>query len=560
MRLLCFSIAFLVFSIPTFAFDFEIWLDTKLKAPGPGPVDQINQLQRLEYYRWLYQISNRRTFLDLKEWGRRAASPEQKRRFNKIDYIKKGRDLFPKIFLEENELVDRSSFALVEDFEAEEGQDIFAEMRESKGESFDPDSEEHLAAYKAALPQVYEALFSSEAPGPFLDTIWSWYEKESAYENKTKLLGQDTWETKGRQEFILGYLLDLKFEPSPKLIRSIEKEKRRILDVEKELSRINASEIRDLVVRHIAFSTLIDETKPPVLGNFTYRSFIEKVNVLEREKRAFGEELKETLSKGELSKEDADLIAAILGEVEESGANRVFLPEVLQKIQANSRKIYVDTKKALYETLSKEKEGTLPLRKTIGFEAYAIVPASVKSILTLLAFKRGRLQAGIPQGESFSVTYPVEETFSKRREIFYDRRKLWGPGAYLNHSTKRGGGFVKDLTNMIAVLQRGNEQDGYDLITQFLGGTCLDEQFSEYYCKTNTDSMVTAIFIRPLEPKEDGTPRTAYKILSRYIGQYQPFGFRERIFNPKRVYNGMVEFVNESVLVEKGGKLKRRKQ
>ncbi len=381
----------------------------------------------------------------------------------------------------------------------------------SKTANFDPENPQHQKEKNKFLIHTYEKevfinkkrSYSRPQGGAFLDVVWSWYKKELAYEKMKATSSSLT----------IGITNNSRSN-------SLMEESRSIYAVNKNFHK-NANEIL------FNFSEIYT-------SNLIINEFIDDFKKL-REKESFlllQDRVKDFSKNSNFSKK-----------------LKFFRPTVLKKIEKNRNKIYVDVNRALAETLSKEKDGDLEKYRTIAFDIYAIVPTSIDSILKAYLYLHGLPTAGF-NGSNTAETYPPDSLFDHRKETMENRSAFWGEGSYLNHSTKKDANqfFVEDINATYAILKRGNKNDGYDLIIQFLGLSCTpSNQSSIKECTTTVKSHSTVLMVRPIDENH-----TAYKITSRFVGQEQSILLRRTVgFNKEKFYSGTMNIIKKAKEIDK---------
>lgn len=212
---------------------------------------------------------------------------------------------------------------------------------------------------------------------------------------------------------------------------------------------------------------------------------------------------------------------------------------------------------------------------TIAHDAYAVVPAPVWATVAALQFRNGVTinsdprQAGqFKAGVSQATEYPRDSLFVYRREVATDRSEIWGPNTWLNESLKfesTRGSFVFDYNDAYAIVLRGNNEEGVDILFQFIGANCPTDATegegkgapSVDDCFTPTHANTTIATVRPL-----GENRSLLKMNSRFVGQnygdlknkYTAVGFNWQDF-----FRGWAEFAQEAKEIHKTGTIKDRR-
>lgn len=198
------------------------------------------------------------------------------------------------------------------------------------------------------------------------------------------------------------------------------------------------------------------------------------------------------------------------------------------QVYQDRNKIFVRVDRPLQETIDLENQGEIEVATTIGAEVYAEMDGTPSQVLEAMLFRWGK-----PVGQIEGSTTPPPSPYTKRVEYFALNAE-WGAGSYVNQSIRQNGGMVNDLNDRYMVLVRGNAQNGYDVLMQFVKAGGM----------TSTTKCFAISTIRPVG---DGT-KTAYKISTRYQGQsYKIFGSvglgRSQIgFNPQKAREIQLDF------------------
>jgi hypothetical protein len=197
------------------------------------------------------------------------------------------------------------------------------------------------------------------------------------------------------------------------------------------------------------------------------------------------------------------------------------LPEAVAN---DPKRVIVTVQRPLAETDQLEASGEIEEARTIGFETYGEIDASVELVLETLLFRSGK-----PVGLREGTTYPIDSIFGSRRETIRER---WGASNYFITNQKTGGGFVRDQNDSYSTLVRGNAQEGFVILSSFFAPIG----------PTETQSALTFVRLRPLPGG-----KTDYRTSARFVGQsYGMFGKNAGRasfgFNATRIRQGQIEF------------------
>jgi hypothetical protein len=211
---------------------------------------------------------------------------------------------------------------------------------------------------------------------------------------------------------------------------------------------------------------------------------------------------------------------------------------------ADPGRIHVNVGRPLEQTIELEEAGEIEVGNTVGAEVYAEMEGSPDQALAAMLFRWGK-----PVGAEAGKTYPPDAQFARRVE-YWAPNPAWGEGAYANLTLRRDGGIVKDLADRYVLLVRGNAEEGYDVLMQFIlpGGM------------TTTKQVFAIAIIRPL-----GGGKVSYKISTRYQGQsYKVLGNvsigRAQIgFNAEKVRAVQKEYGQMLQDLRQTGKIRERK-
>jgi len=169
-------------------------------------------------------------------------------------------------------------------------------------------------------------------------------------------------------------------------------------------------------------------------------------------------------------------------------------PEVYE----DPAKIYVAVDRPLRQTIELEEAGEIEEGNTVGGEVYAELDATLEQALTTMLYSWGK-----PVGKGEGRTYPAASPFARRVEYISPLPQL-GEGAFANLTLRREGGIVKDIADRYIVLVRGDKQNGFTVVMQ--------------YVKPALKTLTQQVFAMAiLKPTRDG--KVAYRISTRFQGQ-----------------------------------------
>jgi hypothetical protein len=188
--------------------------------------------------------------------------------------------------------------------------------------------------------------------------------------------------------------------------------------------------------------------------------------------------------------------------------------------------LVISVDRPIAETIELEESGDIESGTTYGMEVYAILDAPIETALEALLFTWGK-----PIGKREGITYPFDTVFNYNKEVIRER---WGANNYESESTKTGGGVAKDLRDSFTLLVRGDAQNGYIVLGNYL----------KPLGKTTTTSHISLAYFKPMA---DG--RTEFRVSARQTGQsYKIFGIefgrRNFGFNVSRLRQGENAFID----------------
>jgi hypothetical protein len=179
----------------------------------------------------------------------------------------------------------------------------------------------------------------------------------------------------------------------------------------------------------------------------------------------------------------------------EEESRRASLP---REVYEDPGRIFVNVDRPLKQTIELEKSGDIQEGNTVGAEVYAEFDSTVEEALEAMLFSWGK-----PVGQTSGYTYPAASPFARRVDYFAPLLDL-GPGAYANLNLRRDGGIIKDLADRYLLLVRGNSQEGYTVVMQFIRPAL----------QTSTEQVFAMAILRPLPGG-----KTSYRISTRFQGQ-----------------------------------------
>ena len=213
--------------------------------------------------------------------------------------------------------------------------------------------------------------------------------------------------------------------------------------------------------------------------------------------------------------------------------------------------IYVDSTTAVTEYVAL---GSRVKKATIGFNMYAIIPASIESVLAIYQSRNGlpiHVDGFDASYGPLAQTFPEDLFFGYRRERSISRTNAWGPGGFLNQTLKHDStlGVVDNQNDMYAIIQRGNSTDGYDVILQRVGTACpssaAEGSMPISDCKSSTKSNLALLILRPIGPQ-----MTVFKMNGRFVGQSykaRPDGESVIGFNAVKIRYGDDKDLDENI-------------
>lgn len=208
------------------------------------------------------------------------------------------------------------------------------------------------------------------------------------------------------------------------------------------------------------------------------------------------------------------------------------------EVAAAPDRLFVTTERPLKECEELEAAGEVEPLVTFGLEAYAEVPANVNLALEASLFLWGK-----PVGVREGTTYSYDPVFTYREERISEK---WGPRDYHTVSIRKQGGIMKDLSDTVAVTVRGNEQEGYTLVGNFIAPEG----------KSMTTGLLVIVTMRPLPGG-----KTDYRLSARQLGQSYAWlgkdvGRKTVGFNLTKLRGGMATFVKTITELKETGKIK----
>lgn len=234
--------------------------------------------------------------------------------------------------------------------------------------------------------------------------------------------------------------------------------------------------------------------------------------------------------------------------------------------------IAIDISRGFQEMKVEEAKVDSPIKEdsTLAHEAYVIVPAPAWAAAAALQFRNGvtinkENPGQLPIGVSQTYAFPKDPFFQYRREVATSRTAVWGPYTWLNESIKNSPikSFVDTFNDTYAIVLRGNKEDGYDILFQYIGANCphestdpMKETVQIRDCKTPTHSNLTIGIIRPIDSN-----RSLLKMSSRFVGQEYAginFKYSEVGFNWYEFYIGWARFNQEAKEIAETGMIKDR--
>lgn len=168
------------------------------------------------------------------------------------------------------------------------------------------------------------------------------------------------------------------------------------------------------------------------------------------------------------------------------------------EVAADPGKIWVNVDRPLAQTIELEESGEIEEGNTVGAEVYAEFDAPVETSLEAMKFLWGK-----PVGAESGRTYPLPSPFARRVEYFSPLTEL-GPRAFANVTLRRDGGIVKDIADRYILLVRGDKENGFTVVMQFVKPALA----------SGTKQVFAMATLRPLP-----NGKTAYRISTRFQGQ-----------------------------------------
>lgn len=210
-------------------------------------------------------------------------------------------------------------------------------------------------------------------------------------------------------------------------------------------------------------------------------------------------------------------------------------------VNSDPDKLHVAVERPMRETIELEQSGDIEEGNTIGFEAYAIIPAPVATVLEAKLFTWGK-----PVGRAEGETWPFDSVFSRKHDTL---KAKWGAGNYYCTSDTSGGGIVKNLHDDYTLLVRGSDAAGYTLTAAFFAARE----------SSPTSSHLSIVTLKPLSGG-----RTEFRQTVRQQGQsYKIFGIdygrRNFGFNAARVREGQKQFFATVNELKTTGKIRENK-
>jgi len=208
------------------------------------------------------------------------------------------------------------------------------------------------------------------------------------------------------------------------------------------------------------------------------------------------------------------------------------------QVQSDPDKIYVNVQGPKAETIEMENNGDIEPYIVAGADVYAELQGNIDQALEAELNIWGK-----PVGAADGHTKPAPAPFGKRLNYFAPNAS-WGPGAFASLEIRKNGGIINDLSDRYLLLLRGDSQNGYDILTQFIGPVGY----------SGTTNVLAMIILRPLP-----NGKTSFKISSRYQGQsYRFLGEtgRDTIgFSANKVRGIQKSFVDSVVELRSSGKI-----
>lgn len=216
------------------------------------------------------------------------------------------------------------------------------------------------------------------------------------------------------------------------------------------------------------------------------------------------------------------------------------------EVSRDPGRIFVNVDRPLQQTIELEEAGEIEEGNTVGAEAYVEMDGTTDQALAALLMLWGK-----PLDAEEGFTYPAPSPFGRRIEYSAPMPE-WGPGAYANVTLRRDGGIVNDLADRYLVLVRGNSQEGFTVVMQYV------KPASPY--ETQTQQVFAIGIIRP-----GSTGKVTYRISTRYQGQsYKVLGNvsigRAQIgFNRAKVREAMEAYRDRVKELKETGTIRQRK-
>lgn len=210
-------------------------------------------------------------------------------------------------------------------------------------------------------------------------------------------------------------------------------------------------------------------------------------------------------------------------------------------VNSDPDKLHVRVDRPMAETIALEQSGDIEEGNTIGFEAYAIIPAPIQTVLEAKLFTWGK-----PVGKAEGETWPFDSVFSQKHDSLTAK---WGAGNYYSTSDTSGGGIVKNLHDDYTLLIRGSDADGYTL-------------YAGFFAARQNSPTTSHLSIVTLKPLPGG--KTEFRQTVRQQGQsYKIFGIdygrRNFGFNADRVRQGQKQFFATVNELKTTGRIKENK-
>jgi hypothetical protein len=197
------------------------------------------------------------------------------------------------------------------------------------------------------------------------------------------------------------------------------------------------------------------------------------------------------------------------------------------EVQQDPDKIFVRTDRPISQTDELEGSGEIEEGNTVGAEVYAEYDCTVDQALEAMKYVWGK-PAGATEGE----TFPPANPYNRRVEYFAPLPEM-GEGAFANMTMRKDGGIVKDIFDRYVLLVRGDKDQGYTVVMQYVKPALA----------THTKQVFAIALLTPL-----ANGKTAYRISTRYQGQsYKVLGNisigRSQIgFNKAKIKNVAYEY------------------